>query len=164
MDFTKLGALLDEQETWLHLEVGGKPLYLDEGGATITPNQTPCRVLVKGVSAPAVVKAIKKIELSQLNHETEIRLAKNRKQREQLNAEFAKKMERMMTHTVAISIVDWENVHEEYEPVDTDSVNRLVNPETAENEKTEVMITAIRGQIYQHITEQRSLFTDAARD
>lgn len=162
MDFTKLGALLDEQETWLHLEIGGKPIYLDDGAATVTPNDKPCRVKLRGVSAPAVVKYLKEIERMQLAHRDRVSRANDR-DIDRLAKAFQDKMDATMTKAVAASITDWENLHDPHEPVSPDAIDRLVNPETAENDSAAFFITAIRGQIYQHITEQRSLFTDAAR-
>ena len=163
MDFTKLGALLDEQETWLHLEVGGRPIYLEDGLPSVTKTDKPSRVKIKGVSAPAVVKYLKDIERMQLAHRDRVSRAQDR-DIDRLAKQFQDKMDATMTKAVAAAVVDWENVTDPHEPVSPEAVDRLVNPATAENERAEFFITAIRGQIYQHITEQRSLFTDAARD
>ena len=163
MDFTKLGALLDEQETWVHLEVGGKPLYLEDGLASVTKTDKPSRVKIRGVSAPSVVKYLKDIERMQLAHRDRVSRAQDR-DIDRLAKQFQDKMDATMTKAVAAAVVDWENVTDPHEPVSPEAVDRLVNPETAENERAKFFITAIRGQIYQHITEQRSLFTDAARD
>ncbi len=162
MDFTKLGTLLDEQETWLHLEVGGKPLYLDEGGATFAKTDKPSRVRIKGVSAPAVVEYLKAIERAQLAHRDRVSRASD-KEIDNLAKRLQDKMESLMTKAVAASIVDWENVNDDDEKPNSESIDKFVNPETAPSERSAFFIRAIRGQIYQHITEQRSLFTDAAR-
>ena len=163
MDFTKLGALLDEQETWVHLEVGGKLIYLEDGLPSVTKTDKPSRVKIRGVSAPSVVKYLKDIERMQLAHRDRVSRAQDR-DIDRLAKQFQDKMDATMTKAVAAAVVDWENVTDPHEPVSPEAVARLVNPETAENDQAEFFITAIRGQIYQHITEQRSLFTDAARD
>ena len=162
MDFTKLGTLLDEQETWLHLEVGGKPIYLEDGLPSITKTDKPSRVKIRGVSAPAVVKYLKEIERMQLAHRDRVSRANDR-EIDGLAKKFQDKMDATMTKAVAASIVDWENVSDPHDPVSPEAIDQLVNPATAEDDRAAFFITAIRGQIYQHITEQRSLFTDAAR-
>ncbi len=162
MDFTKLGALLDEQEAWLHIEVGGKPIYLEDGLPSIAKTDKPCRVKIRGVSAPAVVKYLKEIERMQLSHRDRVSRAQDR-DIDRLAKQLQDKMDATMTKAVAASIVDWENITEQHEAVTPDAINRLVNPDTASNDKELFFITAIRGQIYQHITDQRSLFTDAAQ-
>lgn len=162
MDFTKLGGLLDEQETWLHLEVGGKPLYLEDGGASFTKNDKPSRVRLRGVSAPAVVNYLKAIERAQLAHRDRVSRASD-KEIDRLAKRFQDSMDSMMTKAVAASIVDWENVNDDGEKPNAESIEKFVNPDTAPDDRAAFFIRAIRGQIYAHITEQRQLFTDAAR-
>ena len=162
MDFTKLGGLLDEQETWLHLEVGGKPLYLEDGMPSITKTDKPTRVRLRGVSAPAVVNYLKAIERAQLAHRDRVSRASD-KEIDRLAKRFQDSMDSMMTKAVAASIVDWENVNDDGEKPTPESIDALVNPATAPDDRAAFIITAIRGQIYAHITEQRQLFTDAAR-
>lgn len=164
MDFTKLGTLLDDQETWLHLEIAGKPLYLEGDGPTIEKNDSPMRVKLRGVSAPAVVKYLKEIERHKLAYDARIARA-NDKQIDSIAAGFQTKLDAMMTRAVVAAIVDWENItfEGEIQKPTPEYIARLVDPEKAQNDRDAFVITAIRGQIYAHITEQRGLFTDAAR-
>lgn len=164
MDFTKLGSLLDDQETWLHLEIAGKLLYLDDGGPTIEANDKPMRVKLRGVSAPSVVKYLKEIERHKLAYDARIARA-NDKQIDGIAANFQSKLDAMMTRAVSAAITDWENIvfDGEAQKPTADYIARLVDPEKARDEREAFVITALRGQIYQTITEQRSLFTDAAR-
>lgn len=142
MDFANLDLrAASERGSWVELHLNGEPIDTEK----------PPRIRIKGMGAKSVTSAFKKVERVQtLRAERMARTAD--KDADVVLAKFQDELEAAMAALIVASVVEWENIEWNGEPleVNEESVLKVCGPGTL-----------FFWQVNSAIAEDRRLFTNA---